>query len=268
MTDDLTNALRGDALYGDDFSEQEIEDWFKEEREGYYNIVPSRGPGKYEYFALNWHHGFRFLPQITFQHVLGIGSAYGEELQPVLSRAKRVTILEPSDGFVHPGFEYLKPDPSGKMAFDDHTFDLVTCFGVLHHIPNVTRVVSEIARCLRPSGYLLLREPVYSMGDWRIPRRGLTKHERGIPAKILLNIVVTAGLEIVHERCCMYSLTAALHRFLPKTRPVYNSGAIVKVDDWVSNLPVWSRQYYATNILQKLRPSSVFMVTRKSHAPY
>jgi SAM-dependent methyltransferase len=267
MTNDLETFFSGNALYGDDFSDQEIEEWFRDEREGYYNIAPDRRPGKYEYFALNWHHGFRFLPQTTFQHVLGIGSAYGEELQPLLSRTNQVTILEPSDGFVHSSFEYLKPNPSGEMPFDDHTFDLVTCFGVLHHIPNVTRVVREIARCLRPGGYFLLREPVDSMGDWRIPRRGLTKRERGIPAKILLDIVGTAGLEVVRERRCMYSLTARLHRLLPKTHAVYNSRAIVTFDDWISNLPVWPRQYHAKTILQKLRPWCLFMVTRKRHAP-
>jgi SAM-dependent methyltransferase len=266
MADDLEKFFSGNALYGDDFSEHEIAEWFKDEREGYYDIVPDRQPGKYEYFALNWHHGFRFLPKTAFQHILGIGSAYGEELQPVLSPTSQVTILEPSDGFVHPSFEYVKPDPSGKMPFDDGVFDLVTCFGVLHHIPNVTRVVNEIARCLRPGGYFLLREPIDSMGDWRIPRQGLTKRERGIPAKILLNIVVTAGLEILRERRCMYSLTARLHKFLPRDHFVYNSSRIVAVDDWVSNLPIWPKQYYAENVLQKFRPWSVFMVTRKGHA--
>lgn len=253
----------GRALYGDDFSQDEIEAWFHDEQEGYYKLADERKPGRYEYHALNWRHGFRHLPPAPFKHVLGIGSAYGDELQPVLDRAERVTIFEPSDGFLNPNFEYVKPVSSGFMPFSDDAFDLVTCFGVLHHIPNVTCVTNEIARCLRPGGYLLLREPVVSMGDWRIPRPGLTKHERGIPANILRNVVVTAGLEIVRERFCAFSLTAKLRRFLPKDHFVYNSAAIVAVDDWISSLPIWSKRYDAKSILQKLRPVSVFIVARK-----
>src|SRR5271166_6229109 len=112
----------GKALYGDEFSPDQIESWFRDEKEAYYNLGGGHDLGRYGFFALNWRHGFRHLPPDPFEHVLGIGSAYAEELQPVLDRAKKITILEPSDGFSNPRFDYVKPNPSGQMMFGDATF--------------------------------------------------------------------------------------------------------------------------------------------------
>jgi SAM-dependent methyltransferase len=42
------------------------------------------------------------------------------------------------------------------MPFDDESFDIVYCFGVLMHIPNVGDAIAEIRRVLKPGGILLL----------------------------------------------------------------------------------------------------------------
>ena len=41
------------------------------------------------------------------------------------------------------------------MEFEDETFDAVYTFGVLHHIPDVSKAISEIHRVLKPGGKLL-----------------------------------------------------------------------------------------------------------------
>jgi SAM-dependent methyltransferase len=74
-----------------------------------------------------------------------MSSASAVPLEMNFGRAQKVTILEPAGEFQNPNFEYVKPDISGRMPFADNSFDLVTCFGVLHHIPNVSAVVSEMA---------------------------------------------------------------------------------------------------------------------------
>ena len=253
----------GKTLCGDDFSPEQIEAWFRDEADAYFNLPQDQELGLYSYHARNWRHGFRHLPPSPFEHVLCLGGAFGDELQPVLGRSKKVTILEPASGFQNPRFEYVKPDPGGRMPFADNAFDLVTCFGVLHHIPNVSTVVHEMARCTKPAGWQLICEPCHSMGNWDKPRRMLTPRERGIPSSIMRKIVVDAGLRIVRERRCMFSLTSRVQVLLPKRQFAYNTPWITAFDDYISNLPIWPEKYHAKNVIQKLRPHAVFFVLQK-----
>jgi SAM-dependent methyltransferase len=265
MTSSFEKYSDGKTLYGDDFSPDQIESWFRDEEKAYYRLPEERAPGVYAYHARNWRHGFRHLPCVSFEHVLCVGGAYGDELRPILSHAKRVTILESASEFQNPKFEYVKPDMSGRMPFADNSFELVTCLGVLHHIPNVSAVVSEMARCTKPLGWQLICEPTHSMGNWDRSRgRYLTPRERGIPAAILRKIVTDAGLQIVRERRCMFSLTPRFQFILPKKHFVFNTNWITAVDDYVSNLPLWSERYQAANVLQRLRPWALFLVLRKN----
>lgn len=257
----------GKRLYGDDFSEEEIEQWFRDEEEGYYNLLPERKAGRYGYYALNWYHGFRHIPQSRFEHVLGVGSAFGDELQPVLDRSAKITVLEPSGGFQNPRFEYVKPHVSGQMPFADETFDLLTCFGVLHHIPNVSTVVREFGRCMKPGGWCLIREPIVSMGNWEQPRRGLTPRERGIPYSLMKEIVRNAGFEIAYRKRCMFSLTPRVCSLLPLRVPPYNSRFITIADSIICSLPFWSRPYHPRNLVQRFCAGSAFFVLRKPGKP-
>ena len=263
MTRSFEKYADGKTLYGDDFSSDQIEAWFGDEEKAYYRLPEERAPGVYAYHARNWRHGFRHLPRVPFEHVLCLGGAYGDELRPILGHAKRVTILEPAGEFQNPRFEYVKPDISGQMPFANNSFDLITCFGVLHHIPNVSAVVREMARCAKPQGWQLICEPCHSMGNWDRARRLLTTHERGIPPAILRKIVADAGLQIVRQRRCMFSLTSRFQFLLPKRQFVFNTNWITAFDDYLSNLPLWSESYHATNLIQKLRPWALFLVLRK-----
>ena len=264
MTSSFEQYSDGKNLYGDDFSSDQIETWFRDEKEAYYRLPEERAPGVYAYHARNWRHGFRHLPSCaSFDNVLCFGGAYGDELQPILDRARKVTILEPASEFQNPRFEYVKPDVSGRMPFADNSFDLVTCFSVLHHIANVSVVVSEMARCTKALGWQLICEPTHSMGHWDRPRHLLTPRERGIPAAILRKIVIDAGLQIVRERRCMFSLTPRLQFLFPKRSFVFNKKWLTALDDHVSNLPWWSERYHAANLFQRLRPWALFLVLRK-----
>jgi len=253
----------GKALYGDDFTSDEIEAWFRDEAEAYFELPQDQEIGLYSYHARNWRHGFRYLPESTFDHVLCLGGAFGDELQPVLSRAKHVTVLEPASGFQNPRFKYVTPNPSGRIPFADNSFDLVTCFGVLHHVPNVSAVIREMARCTKRSGWQLVCEPSHSMGNWEKPRRMLTRRERGIPHALMRKFILESGLQIVRERQCMFSLTSRMQYLLTKRQFVYNTPWITALDEYICGLPIWSKRYHATNVLQKLRPHAVFFVLQK-----
>lgn len=118
--------------------------------------------------------------------------------------------------------------------------------------------MAELYRVLKPNGYLLLREPTVSMGDWRKPRRGLTKRERGIPVDILKGIISSNGFRVLVEKRCDFSLTSRLG-FL-SSEQVYNSYVIVRIDKALCSLFKWNKKYHATNLFHKLRPTSIFYV--------
>ena len=270
-----TNALAGRSLYGNDFSAGEIAAWFEDEREGYFNMyygadaapaVPAETATQYEYAALAELHGYRWLPARPWRHVLGIGSATGAELRPVIPQAQELTILEPASGFASTEIDgkpvrYIAPDPSGLVPFAAASFDLVVCLSCLHHVPNVGTVLQEIGRVLEPGGYVLLREPTHSMGDWRRPRKGLTKRERGIPLHVFRALIRDAGLTVVHETRCMFSLTSRLQRL--STRPIWTLRMLVAADALMCRLPVWPATYHATHWTQKIRPTAVAYVLRR-----
>lgn len=260
--------LTGESLIGDDYGPEELAQWYADEKEGYAELGACKSDRyQYQYTALNQHHAFRHLPRQEFSRVLGFGSAYGDELRPLLGRVGTVTIVDPSDAFVHSHLRgvpvnYVRPSPDGVLPLDDASFDLVTCFGVLHHIPNVSFVLRELARVLAPGGFLMLREPIVSMGDWRYPRPGLTKRERGIPVRLLERAVTLAGLNIVHRALCDFPVVQhLLRRFL--RHGVYNSRPATIADALLARAFAWNQRYHARTTLQKFRPTSVFLVVSK-----
>ena len=265
---DIASYLSGDKLYGDDFGSDEIRAWFEDEREGYADLgAKDLDETQYEYQALNQFHGFRHLPEDAhFEHVLGFGSCFGGEFEPIANRIGRLTIVDPSDAFVRSSVfgiptAYIKPVESGTLQFADATFDMITCFGVLHHIPNVSHVVSELARCLKPGGYALIREPIVSMGDWRSPRPGLTKRERGLPLQVFKGIVGKSGLEQIHLGLCVF-------RPIPKIGDmfkfrVYNVMALTILDSLICNLLRRNIHYHPSKAWHKFRPQSAYFVLQK-----
>jgi SAM-dependent methyltransferase len=266
----MNEFLEGKKLYGDDFSHEEIKQWYNEEAEGYANLKrKNKKPLPYSYHAINRMHGFKKVKNTSFRKVLGLGSAWGYEFEPIIHSIDHLTIIEPSDHLVNERIgklipNYIKPNVYGQIPFNEHTFDLITCFGTLHHIPNVSYVISELIRVLEPNGYLLIREPIISMGDWQKPRKGLTKNERGIPASIFEKEFRKHAIDIVSRAYC-FSASPLFQRmvgFLFK-RPIHSYKAYVLFDKHVSRLLKYNISYHATRKIRKLGPQSIFYVIRK-----
>jgi SAM-dependent methyltransferase len=258
----MTQYFSGEQLYGEDLTAAEREQWYQDEREGYAELVQTYSHAyTYNYHARNVEHGFRHLQQPAFARVLGIGSAAGYEFEPIVERCGEITILEPSEGLTNPRFEYVRPDISGLMPFPDHRFDLVTCLSALHHIPNVSTYLREIARVLVPGGVALISEPITSMGDWRNPRPGLTQHERGIPLPWFRARIEETGMAIDHEHLTDFPLMARWHSMMA-TAP-HNIRWVVKLDCLICRLPIWFRRYHARRWWQKFRATGVFFIVHK-----
>ena len=264
---DYSRHLAGDAIYGDDFSQEQLNEWYQDEKDAYSRLVgPDRKTYRYVYHSLNRKHGFSLIGERRFRTVLAFGAAYGHELIPVLGQIERLTIVDSSEAFrgnsiggVPVTYHLARPD--GRLTFPDGMFDLITCFGVLHHIPNVSYVFSELVRCLSGDGYLLLREPIISMGDWRRPRVGLSPHERGIPLSEFRRLISRSTLDVVNEALCQFGgLARAAHmlRCVP-----YNSGIWVSLDAVLCRLFSRRTDYHTMRPWRRFRPSSVFYVLRK-----
>jgi len=255
----------GQDLYGDDFDAEAIAAWFRDEENAYAELW-HESSGDYAYHALNRWHGFRHLPAGPLGSVLAFGSAHGHDIEPLLGRIQQVTLLDSSESMATAqlagvSIQRKKAQPSGDVPCDSGSFELVTCFGVLHHIPNVSHVLAELHRTLRVGGWLLLREPSTSMGDWTIRRPGLTPRERGIPGPWMLERLRRTGFDIVRAAPCHFPPWTALSQRagLARTRPEL----VVRVDAQLSRLFAWNWRYVSDHAWQKLRPGSIFYVARK-----
>jgi SAM-dependent methyltransferase len=263
---DIDTCLCGDALYGDDFTGPELTQWYEDETSAYGDIwgeaLAEQG---YGYHALNRRHGFAWLPAGRFATALAFGCADGAELAPLTGRVGRVHAVEPDERFhgrrlVGAETTWHRPAIDGHLPFADASFQLVTALGALHHVANVSTVLGELRRCLTSGGYALLRDPVISMGDWRQPRPGLTRNERGLPLPWLRRTLTELGFEVVHQALCLHGLTNLIAR--KAGRPIFANRAVVLVDDLLSRVTSSRLTYHATTPAQKLRPTNVFLVLR------
>jgi SAM-dependent methyltransferase len=269
MSEDLSVYFAGERLYGDDFTRDAIEKWFRDEEEGYASLgAGARQSYQYAYHQLNIHHGFKHIRGRRFRHALGFGGAYGDEFMPIIHQVNSITILEPSAAFSETReiggvpCECQKPEVDGSMAFENGSFDLITCLGVMHHIPNVSKVIAECSRCLSADGVMLLREPIVSMGDWTKPRAGLTKRERGIPVGILQRMIEAHGFTTRHKALCVFPAIPKLAGMIDMV--AYNNPTVTWLDAVLSGVFSWNTKYHRTNALAKLGPTSAYFILEKA----
>jgi SAM-dependent methyltransferase len=255
----------GARLYGDDFDAEGILAWYRDEEQAYFELRSGQREHRdYDYHALNARHGTRHLPPGSIGRLLSFGGASGEEVRPIAARASSIVIVDPTDYGTRlldrAAVEYRKPDPLGALPAADREFDTLTCFGVLHHIPNVSRVLGEFGRVLRPGGVALIREPIVSMGDWRQSRRGLTSRERGIPLPLLSRMLDESGFSVLRRQRCVHPLTPRIARLLGRT--AFNSLSLVAFDALLSSCTPWQTRYHARG-WRRLQPAAAFFVLRK-----
>ena len=136
------------------------EDWFEEEKKAYEETIEGYDRGKYAHYALNEYYGkLNYLNDLNENSldVLGYGAAEGGELEPLVRLCKRICIVDPTeklrrDSIDGKRIEYFCPKQDGLLPFEDDSFDLITCYGVLMYIINAEVVLSELVRVLKNGG--------------------------------------------------------------------------------------------------------------------
>lgn len=268
------DEISGRALYGDSFSPDQIREWYDSEVTGYfdlladhYKVTDADNNYDYEYDALNRFHAIGRLLDRQFDTCLALGCAAGDDIAPLAPSVHRFIAVEPAEKWWHGDIGgqpaiYLKPSAIGDLELDSSTVDLATSFGVLHHIPNVSHVIGEIARVLKPLGLFILREPISSMGDWRKARAGLTANERGLPVEWFESSVRAIGFKILTRHLCMFGPLTTLAKKLGISSP-FARMPMVKLDWLVSEAFRWNACYWRDTFIKKLAPSSAFWILQR-----
>lgn len=264
--------LEGGQLIGNDLCGHDLEQWYAEEANGFYQLIagdqPSGDPVAFELDtkALNKFHG-SYLPKARFAECVAIGCANGSDLLALGRDIGRVTAIEPSKEWwadSHGGvpFSYKMPTLDGTIELADNSMDLAVALGALHHVATVEHVVGEMIRVLKPGGWMIVREPIMSMGDFRGPRPGLTRYERGIPFDLMKRFIAQAGGRVVH------TVPSSFQAIKKATKPfgieAHNHASLVRLDYLASRLFMFNARYWRPRLIDKVAPTSMVYVATKA----
>ncbi|MEM7306021.1 MAG: class I SAM-dependent methyltransferase [Planctomycetota bacterium] len=137
--------------------------------EGYWssNAAKDRGYTDYRADAPLYLKTYRRRISVVRRHfpqparVLDVGCAAGYFLQVMQEEGWDVTGVEPSDAIRPQAAEKLGADNvrAGllhEQGFEDDSFDLVTMWDVIEHIPDFIAALEEVRRILKPGGKMLI----------------------------------------------------------------------------------------------------------------
>ncbi len=115
-------------------------------------------------------------PDQPFQNILEVGGGQGG-LTTLLYPRSQVTNIDLNPQYAQTPCNQQKQvrfvcGDATDLRFESQSFDAVTMFDVLEHIPNDEKAVSEALRVLRPGGFLLISTP---NENWRFPYYGFMK---------------------------------------------------------------------------------------------
>ncbi|MFP5387386.1 MAG: bifunctional 2-polyprenyl-6-hydroxyphenol methylase/3-demethylubiquinol 3-O-methyltransferase UbiG [Bacteriovoracia bacterium] len=121
------------------------------------NVLDSMNPHRFTFFD-------KFISDWQGQKVLDVGCGGGFTCEFMAKRGARVSGIDLSAASIETAREHARESglnityqkgEGENIPFEDSSFDIVTCVDVLEHVPDLTKVLSEIHRVLRPGGTFL-----------------------------------------------------------------------------------------------------------------
>lgn len=275
LPEDITDEIKaGQVLAGDDLDHQQLLRWYEQEKEAYFEQDADAGKADpwYAYMRhVNKKLVFRTLSAKRRPgSMLFLGAGDGVEAAEFYDANPKwhLTFIESSDNFKSllsarfPRASIADANVSGDIALESESQDVVCANCVLHHIANVSHVICEIHRILKPGGLFFVKEPCSSMGDWR-GSRSATPNERGISKTVMNAMATQAGfvsgarpVPVVFEPINKLLVKTIGYSLIP-TRLLY---AVDRAISWAvaRNDHCWRDSWY-----KKLGPSSYHYVFQK-----
>jgi ubiquinone/menaquinone biosynthesis C-methylase UbiE len=121
-------------------------------------------------FQEEWNRVLLAISRVPPDRVLELGCGSGILLGKLKARSRFAVGFDVSPDMMRLARPLGAPLVTGNgsvLPFKDASFDVVSCRGVLHHLPDVPAALREIHRVLRPGGELILSEP---SNDWWLVR--------------------------------------------------------------------------------------------------
>lgn len=186
--------------------------------EGYWRsgAPKDRGYGDYRRDAPLYLATYRRRMQVVRRHfaqpgrVLDVGCAAGYFLRVMQDEGWQVTGLEPSDA-IRPqaeervGRENVRAGLLGQVELAPGSFDLITMWDVIEHIPDVVGAAREVRRLLAPGGkFLIETQDVNSLAARVLGKRWQhykhAEHIYHFHARTLADALGRAGFRVLENR--------------------------------------------------------------------
>jgi SAM-dependent methyltransferase len=190
--------------------------------------------------------------------ILDIGCASGRFMAECAGAGWTVVGLEPSrilceeaQRLLGDGARIL-PITLQEADFPESSFDAVTMWDVLEHVPNPREFLQKAVSLLKPGGLLLANVPDLDSWQARVMRRRwplfLPEHLNYFNPESLARCGTQSGARLIARgsRPVSFSIGYILHRtgqHIPPLRPLGKLASRFAIADWV--VPVWMGELYA-----------------------
>ena len=136
-------------------------------------------------------------------------------------------------------------------------------YDVLHHMPNINYILSELARVLKPNGIMIIKEPLSSMRPTRIDSKGLSPNERGIPTDFFMKEFKKLNLKVLAFNYANYPPLLTLIGKKEFLKNKFCLNIFYYLDKILSSITGKHSKYQRSSLLERCAAGSVYYVVKK-----